>query len=83
MMEKITYQIGRRTLIGCCWTPEPHQSPVGVGVILHGIGEHILRYQAFAEQLAKAGYLVYGYNQRGHMYFVWKQQARRTRLTLD
>ncbi|UNO50860.1 alpha/beta fold hydrolase [Alicyclobacillus acidoterrestris] len=65
-MEKTTYQIGNRTLTGCCWMPEPHQSPVGVVVILHGMSEHILRYQTFAEQLAKAGYLVHGYNQRGH-----------------
>lgn len=64
-MEKTTYQIGNRTLTGCCWMPEPHQSPVGVVVILHGMSEHILRYQTFAEQLAKAGYLVHGYNQRG------------------
>lgn len=35
-------------------------------VICHGMAEHIERYDHFANFLASNGYLVYGYNQRGH-----------------
>lgn len=32
----------------------------------HGMAEHIDRYDAFAQQLVKAGYAVLGHNHRGH-----------------
>ncbi len=38
----------------------------GVVLILHGMCEHAERYEGFAEQLTKTGYLVYAHNQRGH-----------------
>lgn len=37
-----------------------------VVLLLHGMAEHILRYQNFANFLNKSGYHVYGYDQRGH-----------------
>lgn len=37
-----------------------------VVILVHGMAEHIERYDAFASRLARAGYVVYGYNQRGH-----------------
>lgn len=36
-------------------------------IIAHGMAEHIERYDGFATNLANAGYMVIGYNQRGHM----------------
>lgn len=43
-------------------TPEPH----GAVQIAHGIGEHALRYDAFARFLARAGFVVYANDHRGH-----------------
>lgn len=37
-----------------------------VVIIVHGMAEHIERYDAFASRLARDGFIVYGYNQRGH-----------------
>lgn len=35
-------------------------------LLLHGMGEHSGRYQSFAKFLAKSGWIVYRYDQRGH-----------------
>lgn len=45
------------------WTAE---SPVGVVQISHGLGEHALRYEAFARHLVGAGFTVYADDHRGH-----------------
>ena len=41
-------------------------SPLGVVLIAHGMGEHSLRYDSFATELAAAGYYVYAAEHRGH-----------------
>ncbi|MFZ2510807.1 MAG: lysophospholipase [Gordonia sp. (in: high G+C Gram-positive bacteria)] len=41
-------------------------APRAAVLLVHGMGEHALRYQAFAEALADAGFAVYAYDQRGH-----------------
>ena len=38
----------------------------GIVLLVHGMAEHIDRYDEFASKLVEAGYRVYGYNQRGH-----------------
>jgi len=43
--------------------PAPERAAV---VLVHGLGEHIGRYDALAERLAMEGYTVHGYDQRGH-----------------
>jgi alpha-beta hydrolase superfamily lysophospholipase len=35
-------------------------------ILVHGMAEHIERYSEFGERLSSEGFLVYGYNQRGH-----------------
>lgn len=40
--------------------------PSGVVLIIHGMAEHILRYDDFANHLASKGFHVYAYDQRGH-----------------
>lgn len=45
------------------WTPP---EPVGAVQIAHGIGEHALRYEAFARYLADLGFAVYANDHRGH-----------------
>jgi len=42
------------------------QKPKASILILHGMSEHQLRYQHFAEYLNQSGYEVYSYDHRGH-----------------
>ncbi|MDQ7027546.1 MAG: lysophospholipase [Anaerolineae bacterium] len=46
------------------WLPD--DTPKAVVIIVHGLGEHIGRYQHVAEALVSAGYAVYGLDHRGH-----------------
>ena len=45
---------------------EPDARPKAVVGLLHGLGEHVMRYAATAETLVKAGYAVMGFDLRGH-----------------
>ena len=45
---------------------EPENTPIGHIHIVHGMAEHIGRYEIVLEDLANEGYLVTGHNQRGH-----------------
>ncbi len=45
---------------------DPAGEPVAAVHVLHGLGEHLDRYDEFAQELTKAGFVVYGYDQRGH-----------------
>lgn len=47
------------------WLPESGDIK-GIITITHGLGEHIERYQHFAEVLTSAHYAILGYDQRGH-----------------
>ena len=47
-----------------CW--EPEAEPVGVVQLVHGIAEHIERYDAFATYLNHLGYVVVGQDHMGH-----------------
>lgn len=44
----------------------PAGNPVGAIQLLHGMGEHIMRYERFAKSAAARGYVVYGHDHRGH-----------------
>lgn len=46
------------------WTPAG--DPIGIVIIVHGVGEHGFRYQPFATDLTAAGYLVVAPDHRGH-----------------
>ena len=46
------------------WTPE--DAPRAVLVLSHGVSEHILRYEAFAEFLTGRGFAVAGHDHLGH-----------------
>jgi alpha-beta hydrolase superfamily lysophospholipase len=48
-----------------CW-PRPAGPARGTVLIVHGLGEHGGRYGAVAAQLAAHGWVVIGYDQRGH-----------------
>lgn len=51
-------------LRGYCW--DDAESPGGVVVIAHGLGEHARRYELFAAELNTAGYTVFALDHRGH-----------------
>jgi alpha-beta hydrolase superfamily lysophospholipase len=46
------------------WTPA--SDPRGAIQLLHGLGEHIMRYERFAKAAVARGYVVYGHDHRGH-----------------
>ncbi|KAI8594579.1 putative lysophospholipase-domain-containing protein, partial [Dissophora ornata] len=39
--------------------------PVAAVVFVHGLGEHVVRYDHVFEEFSKAGFQVSGYDQRG------------------
>jgi acylglycerol lipase len=45
---------------------EPAETPKGVVCLVHGIGEHINRYNRWAAAFVDEGYAVIGFDQRGH-----------------
>jgi alpha-beta hydrolase superfamily lysophospholipase len=46
------------------WLPD--ENPRAALLIVHGVGEHIDRYQNLVSGLVKSGYALAGYDQRGH-----------------
>jgi alpha-beta hydrolase superfamily lysophospholipase len=48
------------------WLPENRESVSAVVQIAHGMAEHSLRYNWFAEKLNEAGFAVYAGDHRGH-----------------
>jgi acylglycerol lipase len=57
------------------WLPDTKAK--GVVIMVHGLSEHIGRYQHVAEALANAGYKVYGLDHRGH----GKSDGKRVQVT--
>lgn len=49
------------------WLPDD-DAPRAAIVLVHGLGEHVGRYDALATRMVRAGYAVHGYDQRGHGY---------------
>jgi alpha-beta hydrolase superfamily lysophospholipase len=48
------------------WAPDDGQAVTGVVVLVHGMGEHLRRYDHVAEALTSGGFAVYGHDHRGH-----------------
>jgi alpha-beta hydrolase superfamily lysophospholipase len=48
------------------WMPERGSPVRGVVLLVHGLGEHIGRYEALAQTLNDWGFAVRGYDQHGH-----------------
>lgn len=55
------------TLYGFIWSDE-NEKPDKAIVLCHGMAEHIDRYNDFAHSLVENGFVVFGYNQKGHKY---------------
>ena len=54
------------TLVLRHWPALLTARPNGIVCIVHGLGEHIGRYEHVAQKLNQAGWAVVGYDQRGH-----------------
>ena len=48
------------------WRPSSAAESKGVVYLVHGYGEHIMRFMSFGEALARAGYVVHGLDLQGH-----------------
>jgi alpha-beta hydrolase superfamily lysophospholipase len=55
-----------RQLAAYRWAPQDDQTSAGVVVLVHGMGEHIRRYDHVADALTGQGFVVYGHDHRGH-----------------
>src|SRR6201997_48707 len=55
-----------RQLGGYRWAPQDDQTSAGVVILVHGMGEHIRRYDHVADALTSQGFVVYGHDHRGH-----------------
>jgi alpha-beta hydrolase superfamily lysophospholipase len=53
-------------LVGYRWAPHDDQTIAGIVVLVHGMGEHVRRYDHVADALASQGFVVYGHDHRGH-----------------
>lgn len=63
-METYFLQTGNKTIHCCKWLPEC--TPKAIVQIVHGVAEHILRYDHFAKFLNAHGYLVVAEDHMGH-----------------
>ncbi|MDD4212880.1 MAG: lysophospholipase [Bacilli bacterium] len=67
MKNNFTLPVSQDTLLqGIRWEPEQIIEAKGILVLCHGMAEHIKRYDAFASFIAQKGFIVVGYDQRGH-----------------
>ena len=71
VFERISYPShdGESRIAAYLWLPRSVSrgaAPRGIVQIAHGMSEHMLRYRAFAEHLARAGYAVCGNDHIGH-----------------
>jgi alpha-beta hydrolase superfamily lysophospholipase len=65
--ETFSYRSADGTnLAGYRWAADKGQLGVGVVVLVHGMGEHLRRYDHVAEALTPHGFVVYGHDHRGH-----------------
>jgi len=68
-MEPDTFSYGSadgRQLVGYRWAADGGQTGAGVVVLVHGMGEHLRRYDHVANALTSQGFVVYGHDHRGH-----------------
>src|SRR5271155_5308142 len=55
-----------RKLVGYRWSADGGQRGAAVVVLVHGMGEHLRRYDHVASALTARGFEVYGHDHRGH-----------------
>lgn len=62
--KKVLSSDGQHELAGRVYLP--HGTPRGYFHVVHGMTEHIARYDAFMRQMADDGYICFGYDHLGH-----------------
>jgi alpha-beta hydrolase superfamily lysophospholipase len=55
-----------RKLVGYHWAADRGPTGAGVVILVHGMGEHLRRYDHVANALTAEGFAVYGHDHRGH-----------------
>jgi alpha-beta hydrolase superfamily lysophospholipase len=66
MRENFKIKFNEATNINCYKWHNPETSPKAIIHISHGMAEHIMRYDRFAEELVLAGFVVFGEDHLGH-----------------
>jgi alpha-beta hydrolase superfamily lysophospholipase len=65
--DKFSYRsVDGKKLVGYRWAAHEGQTGAGVVVLVHGMGEHLRRYDHVADALTSHGFVVYGHDHRGH-----------------
>ena len=69
MLEKrVLSSDGKHELVGRVYLPDGGQSPCKIFHVVHGMTEHIARYDSFMRAMAEDGFIVFGYDHLGHGY---------------
>jgi alpha-beta hydrolase superfamily lysophospholipase len=55
-----------KQLAGYRWVADEGQASRSIVVLIHGMGEHLRRYDHLADALTSHGFVVYGHDHRGH-----------------
>ncbi len=63
-IENYQWQVNKKMVYGAAWLPET--DPQGVILFIHGIGEHVHRYDKWFEGFIKLGYAVISADHHGH-----------------
>lgn len=63
-----------KKLYAAKWYKQEITNPIGVIQLVHGMQEHIGRYEEFIQELVMCGYIVVGHDQLGHGKTVQKEE---------
>ena len=62
-----TLPVADGALLACYdWALPRHATPRGTVLLVHGLGEHMGRYDALAQDINRWGFSVRGYDHDGH-----------------
>lgn len=64
VLREVSIEVGGETLLGRAWVPIA--DAVGVVCLIHGLGEHVGRYEHVAKYLCNHGYALVGIDLPGH-----------------
>ena len=64
VIREVAVQVGGEVLLGRAWIPIDEVS--GILCLIHGLGEHIGRYEHVAQYLTRSGYALMGVDLFGH-----------------
>lgn len=74
LKKRVLSSDGKHTLAGKVYLPEGE--PKGLFHVVHGMEEHIGRYDRIMREMAEEGYITFGYDNLGHGYSVNSDDER-------